>query len=146
MGDFKKHFEFFSEMQSELMSQTFVINFIKSKYYSDYECISKILEIDNDPDDIFDKNQEFISFIENLIEKKIADLSSDGKSVFPIPDWLNTVDQRSIFGELIQYIIDFICTSELSEEIINNNQLLFEVVKKDIQETLSSTPADELEC
>ncbi len=141
----KKHFEYMSDIGSELMSQMFVIEYIKTNYYLEYRKVCKILDISYEPDEIFDNNENFIELIENAIDEKIEEKYTKSSQYIPYPKWLNDIDTRSKLGELISYIQEFLEINSIDILAIDTKETLFTDIKNDIEQLLSSIPDEQLE-
>lgn len=138
MCEYKKTFEFFSDLNSELVSQHFVIDYIEGKYFSEYNTVKNILDIDLDQDDIFSNNQDFIKAINEHIENKLEEYQNSEISFKEIPNWLEGVDSRSEFGELIEFVSDF---SEGND--CDTKDTLFKNIKNEINEVYQNISVED---
>ena len=129
MTEYKKAFDCFSELNSEMLAQQFVVDYIEGKYFSEYNEVKDILNMTLEQDDIFSNNQGFIETINEHIENKIEEYQNSKVHFQEIPNWLDRVDSRSEFGELIEFVLDYgECEYSDSEEF------LFSSIKKEINE------------
>ncbi|HPG92646.1 MAG TPA: hypothetical protein PK675_04465, partial [Clostridia bacterium] len=129
MSKYKKVFDFLSELNSELFSQYFVIDYIEGIFFSEYDIVKKILNISLEQNDIFINNQDFIKTVNKHLENKLDKYENSKITYKEIPNWLDGVDARSEFGELIKFVIEYI-----NEENYDSNCTLFIKIKEEINE------------
>lgn len=116
MSNYSKHFEMFSDLGSELITQNFVINYIEDTFFHKLAKIRIILGIDLEGDLIFSDNQKTISHLNRLIDEKVNELQGDKIDFIEYPSWLNTIDVRSPIGELIDYISEILNSEQFDSE------------------------------
>jgi hypothetical protein len=106
---YKKSFDFLSELNSELVAQTLLLNYIEDKYYNDFTIISEILGLNlNLADNIFSNNSDFINDIVNKINNKIGELNDTHISNISYTDWYKNLEENSDMYMTVQYATNYL--------------------------------------
>lgn len=127
MEKYTKHFEMFPDLQSELLTQQFIIDYIESTFFEKLKTVKTILSIDIDEDLIYSDNQRMVLFLNESIDNKIEELEKSQVKFLEIPDWVKSIHKRSDIGELIQGIRDML--NELDYE---SDESIIEAIKSNI--------------
>jgi len=103
---------------------------MEDNFFQKFDDVKRILNINMDWDDVFTDNQNFINQINKKIDDKSDEIQRSHKRLINYPDWLKDIDARSQFGELINYVIDY-----LGDNSEINDVELFNTIRKDIDDT-----------